>query len=119
MNVAQEILRNQFPHTDDLKLVELFASVEACRRIGTPLKKFLHIINVNYSHWICVFNLMNTILGHVTVYDSMAPSHLSPHLIRCLTWLLFHGGKEIVVDWVCVQRLRGGSVFAIYWLVIG
>ena len=50
MNVAQEILRNQFPHIDDLQLIELFASVQECRRFGTPLKKFVQIINVNYSH---------------------------------------------------------------------
>ena len=120
MNVAREILRNQFPHIDGSHLIELFASVEECRRVGPPLKKFVEILNVNYAHWICVSNLMNTIPGHVTVYDSVAPSHLSPHWIRCLAWLLFHGGKEIVLDWACVQRQKEGSdcgAFAIAFAV--
>jgi hypothetical protein len=109
MNVAQELLKCQFPHIDGLQLVELFAPVEECRRIGTPSGRFVQIVNVNYSHWICVSNLLNNVPGHITIYDSMAPSQLSPHLVRCLAWLLHYEGKEICVNWADVQRQRGGS----------
>jgi len=116
MNVAQGLLKGQFPSMDGLQLVELFAPVEDCRRIGTPAGKFIQIINVNYSHWICVSNVFASKRGHMTIYDSMAPGKMSPHLVRSLARLLFFEGKEIVIDWAAVQRQRGSSdcgVFAI------
>lgn len=54
-------------------------------------------------------NLFNVRSGHVTIYDSMAPSTLSSHMVRCLAWLLYYEGKEIVVEWASVQRQRGAS----------
>jgi hypothetical protein len=50
----------------------------------------------------------------------MAPSSLSPQLVRALAWQLHFAGKEMVVDWANVQRQRGCSdcgAFAIAFAV--
>lgn len=44
----------------------------------------------------------------------MAPSTLSSHMVRCLAWLLYYEGKEIVVEWASAQRQRRASDYGAF-----
>ena len=100
INIAQNILHEQYPMTGGLEDTVL----GPCLNFSVATGEFVQVLHDGALHWICVSNIGCKEPGSVNVYDSLNMGHIALQIQKQVASMLFHGGPVIKFDIQPVQQ---------------
>lgn len=80
--------------------------------MGSPVKRWVQVVNLGGSHWITLSNMCTKRANAVQVYDSGFGYNLSDSMVKIICTLSFNFLSEhdhLIVETADCQRQRGGS----------
>ena len=114
INIAQNLLHNQFPTCRGLEDTTLgtYLQYSICKG------EFAQILFTGNQHWICASNI-GCKKGEVNIYDSSSGGNVTNHVKKQVAAILLEEGQEITLNIKSVQQQQNGTdcgVFSIAFL---
>ena len=100
INIAQNILHNQYPLIAGLEDTVL----GTCFNFSIVRGEFVQVLHDGALHWVCVSNVGCKEDGCVNVYDSLNKGKITLHMKKQVASMLFHRGPVIKLNVQQVQQ---------------
>lgn len=105
INIAQNILHNQYPLIAGLEDTVL----GPCFNFSIARGEFVQVLHDGSLHWVCVSSVGCKEAGCVNVYDSLNTGKITSHIKKQIASMLFHSGPVVKLNIQQVQQ-QGNSV---------
>ncbi|XP_066541799.1 uncharacterized protein [Hoplias malabaricus] len=100
-------MAQKYDDTDGFQSCLLFSALHRGSIVGTPVKPFVQVLNINDNHWITASNIFCQ-PNEVCIYDSLN-SGINNNTKQMLSWMIRPSAPDFIIRKPTVQIQQSGS----------